>query len=162
MDKRLTDGKKYPPNRMPILIPCYQWVIDKYLQTLQKKHDKLPLFIGGKSMGGRVASTIAATEKRISGVVCIGYPFHPQKKPEKLRLEPLQETLHPVLILQGSRDALGSKEEINDYSISPLCEVTFFEDGDHDLKPRVKSGFTHQGHIACAIKNIVKFINEKS
>ncbi len=159
MDKRLIDGKKYPPNRMPILLPCYQAVVEKYINY---KSVKVPVFIGGKSMGGRVAATLASTEKRISGVVCIGYPFHPQKKPEKLRLEPLQETLKPILILQGDRDSLGNEQEIGNYSISSLCNVQFFEDGDHDLKPRVKSGFTHEAHITKAIASIVGFINDKS
>jgi predicted alpha/beta-hydrolase family hydrolase len=159
MDKRLIDGKKYPPNRMPVLLPCYQGVVDQYVSMFG---GELPLFIGGKSMGGRVAATLASTEKNICGVVCIGYPFHPQKKPEKLRLEPLQETIQPILILQGDRDALGNEQEISEYSMSALCELHFFEDGDHDLKPRVKSGFTHQKHIEKSIQHIVKFINEKS
>ena len=159
MDKRLSDGKKYPPNRMPILLSCYKNIIDKYVSCIS---ESIPLFIGGKSMGGRVAATLASTEKRISGVICIGYPFHPQKKPEKLRLEPLQETLKSILILQGDRDSLGNQEEVGNYIISSLCNIQFFEDGDHDLKPRVKSGFTHDEHIAEAIERIVGFINDKS
>ena len=159
MDKRLIDGKKYPPNRMPILLPCYENIIDKYVKCIQ---ENVPLFIGGKSMGGRVAATLASTEKRISGVVCIGYPFHPQKKPENLRLAPLQETLKAILVLQGDRDSLGNKQEVNTYSMSSLCDVQFFEDGDHDLKPRVKSGFTHEDHITKAVMAIVRFIHEKS
>ena len=160
MDKRLVDGKKYPPNRMPILENCYKSLLEEYLI---KNTLNLPVFIGGKSMGGRVAATISKEQfEQVKGTVCIGYPFHPQKKPENLRLAPLQETVLPVLILQGDRDALGSKEEIENYVISPLCELYYFEDGDHDLKPRVKSGFTHNQHIKTAITQLLRFIDEKS
>lgn len=164
MDKRIELGKRYPPDRMPKLIDCYKRVINKLLLA-NSEQAKLPLFIGGKSMGSRVAATIAADEdiaKAIQGVFCIGYPFHPTKKPEKLRLEPLQETQKPVLIVQGDRDSLGSQVEIAQYDVSPLCRTVFLPDGDHSLKPRVKSGYTHQQHIETAIKAIVEFIKEKS
>ena len=91
----------------------------------------------------------------------MGYPFHPTKKPDKLRLEPLQNTQKPVLILQGDRDTLGSQVEIEQYDISPLCQTVFLPDGDHSLKPRVKSGYTHQQHIETAVSAIVKFIQEE-
>jgi len=113
-------------------------------------------------MGGRVAATLAKNEQtNVKGVVCLGYPFHPTKKPEKLRLEPLQETKKPILILQGDRDSLGNKMEIENYQLSSLCRVKYFEDGDHDLKPRVKSGFTQQLHIEQAVNAISRFIDDK-
>jgi len=161
MDKRAQDGKKYPPNRMPILLECYKEILATVSEDLVNQ--SLPLFIGGKSMGGRVAATIAKSEKTaVKGVICLGYPFHPVKKPEKLRLEPLQEIEKPVLILQGDRDLLGCKNEIQEYEISNLCQLQYFIDGDHDLKPRVKSGFTHSQHIKTAVEKIVSFINENS
>jgi len=164
MDKRIALGKRYPPDRMPKLIDCYKRVINN-LSVNDRDQAVLPLFIGGKSMGSRVAATIAADDDiamLIEGVFCIGYPFHPTKKPEKLRLEPLQNTQKPVLILQGDRDTLGSQVEIEQYEISPLCHTVFLSDGDHSLKPRVKSGFTHQQHIETAVRAIVKFIQEES
>lgn len=155
MDKRALDGKRYPPNRMPQLVECFY-------EILTELDTPLPIFIGGKSMGGRVAATVARNEQiSAKGVVCIGYPFHPQKQPEKLRLEPLQQTKKPVLILQGERDALGSETEISNYQLSTFCQLKFFEDGDHDLKPRIKSGFTQQQHIEHAITRIVSFIDDK-
>lgn len=158
MDKRKLDGKRRPPDRMPVLIDCYQSLITNV------KTD-LPIFIGGKSMGGRVAATLANNKSfmdmhNIKGVVCLGYPFHPIKKPEKLRLLPLQESQTPVLILQGDRDALGSKAEVNSYKISPRCQVHFFDDGDHDLKPRVKSGKTLAHHQQAAVSLVGSFIDE--
>jgi len=154
MDKRLLDGKRRPPDRMPKLITCFEQVISQIATTL-------PIILIGKSMGSRVAASIVANEEfNVSGVICLGYPFHPQKKPEKLRLEPLQATSKPILIVQGDRDALGSKNEIQEYQLSPLCELVYLPDGDHDLKPRVKSGFTHQQHLSSAIIEITRFIDE--
>lgn len=162
MDKRIELGKRYPPDRMPKLIDCYKRVVNE-LTRVTDEQAQLPLFIGGKSMGSRVAATISSDDevaKVIKGVFCIGYPFHPTKKPEKLRLEPLQETKKPVLILQGDRDTLGSQVEIEEYDVSALCRYVFLPDGDHSLKPRVKSGYTHQQHIETAVNAIVKFIQE--
>lgn len=158
MDKRIEDGKRRPPDRMPKLLTCLTQVIAEY-QT------DLPLFLMGKSMGGRVAATFtkeAIKAKNIAGVICLGYPFHPQKQPDKLRLEPLQNITKPVLIIQGDRDALGNKSDIESYSFAALCQVNFLPDGDHDLKPRVKSGYTHQQHLNSAITLINRFINEYS
>jgi len=163
MDKRIELGKRYPPDRMPKLIDCYQSVINNFIDN-DNRAKKLPLFIGGKSMGSRVAATVAGDNEVstfIQGVFCLGYPFHPPKKPEKLRLEPLQNTQKPVLIVQGERDTLGSQVDVIGYEISTLCKTVFLVDGDHSLKPRVKSGFTHQQHMASAAHSICKFIQEK-
>ncbi|GAA6206440.1 alpha/beta family hydrolase [Thalassotalea sp. SU-HH00458] len=156
MDKRLKEDKRYPPERMPKLLNCLKTVLS-YVDS------SLPLFLAGKSMGGRVAATLVEDKlAKVKGVICLGYPFHPQKKPEKLRLEPLQNTSSPILIVQGERDALGNKQEIERYQMSSLCQVAFLADGDHDLKPRVKSGYTHQQHLQSAVQLIQTFINEHS
>lgn len=156
MDARLAEGNRRPPDRMPKLLQCFEKIISEL-------DSHLPIFLAGKSMGGRVAATLASDIKlNALGVMCLGYPFHPQKKPEKLRLEPLQETQKPVLILQGTRDALGSEEEIASYEFSKLCNCVFFADGDHNLKPRIKSGFTHNEHIEAAVNEMIKFIDEHS
>lgn len=164
MDKRAETGKRYPPDRMPKLIDCYKTVIADF-QKNNNVSSHLPLYIGGKSMGSRVAATLAGDNEVvgfIQGVFCLGYPFHPAKKPEKLRLEPLQQTQKPVLIVQGDRDTLGSEIEIADYDVANLCQYTFLADGDHSLKPRVKSGFTHQQHMKSAAQAIVTFVQDKS
>ncbi|MEY8251793.1 MAG: alpha/beta family hydrolase, partial [Colwellia sp.] len=134
----------------------------------KKLSHKLPLFIGGKSMGSRVAASLVADAdllknsllNQVSGVFCIGYPFHPTKKPEKLRLEPLLDANKPILIVQGDRDTLGNKAEIISYQLAEHCQCVFLEDGDHSLKPRVKSGFTHQAHMQRAVEEIVQFIDQ--
>ena len=114
-------------------------------------------------MGSRVAATLSCDgeiAEIIKGVFCLGYPFHPPKKPEKLRLEPLQNTNKPIIIVQGERDTLGSKIEVVEYDIADLCHTVFLADGDHSLKPRVKSGFTHQQHRESAMQAIDTFIKE--
>tara|TARA_R110002050_G_scaffold296302_1_gene456085 strand:- start:1843 stop:2511 length:669 start_codon:yes stop_codon:yes gene_type:complete len=161
MDKRLTLGKRYPPDRMPKLLTCYKQVVNELMLMEDIKH--LPIFIGGKSMGSRVAATLASDADiypLIQGVFCLGYPFHPTNKADKLRLDPLQDTCKPVLIVQGERDTLGSQLEIVDYNISHLCRCFFLKDGDHSLKPRVKSGFTHSQHMESAVNAIKLFIQE--
>lgn len=156
MDKRATEGKRYPPDRMPKLVECY-------LDVLLSIETELPLFIGGKSMGSRVASTISSDKiNNLRGVICLGYPFHPAKKPENLRLDPLFATLYPTLILQGDRDLLGNKEEVLSYKLPSLNQCVFLPDGDHDLKPRVKSGVTHQTNLQFSVNEISRFIDEKS
>ena len=157
MIKRAEDGKRRPPDRFPVLLEHYQKLVSE-LNT------SLPLFFGGKSMGSRVAASLLAGSHvaNVKGAICLGYPFHPQKKPEKLRLEPLQKTSLPVLICQGDRDALGNKEEIAAYSFSNLCQVLYLADGDHDLKPRVKSGYTHLQHKITTANYIAEFIDENS
>jgi hypothetical protein len=163
MDKRRLTLKKYPPDKMPKLLDCYQSVID---HVYQQKSSSTPLFIGGKSMGSRVAATLMADEKynkvfsstKVQAVFCLGYPFHPPKKPEKLRLAPLVEATRPTLIIQGERDTLGNQVEVNSYGLSPRCKLIFLEDGDHSFKPRVKSGFTFAGHMESAAENLCDFI----
>lgn len=161
MDKRLALGKRYPPDRMPKLLECYKQVINELISTNDRT--ELPLFIGGKSMGSRVAATLASDEDiclLIQGVFCVGYPFHPVNKADKLRLEPLQNTRKPIFIVQGERDTLGSQAEIVNYKISNLCRCIFLADGDHSLKPRVKSGFTLAQHMESAVNGIKLFIQE--
>jgi predicted alpha/beta-hydrolase family hydrolase len=154
MLKTLQDNKRRPPDRMPKLT-------QHYLDVLASISTSLPLYIAGKSMGGRVAATIAehTLAQNIKGVICLGYPFHPQKKPENLRLAPLQQSKLPVLICQGDRDALGSKEEVIRYQLPEHCLCVFFTDGDHDLKPRVRSGYTQQQHMNNTAMSISEFID---
>ncbi|RHW75439.1 hypothetical protein D1094_13690 [Colwellia sp. RSH04] len=165
MDKRAELGKKYPPDRMPKLLECYEQVIENYLKSIDSDYQEMPFLIGGKSMGSRVAATLVSSTyepamsalSSIDGVFCLGYPFHPAKKPEKLRLAPLQENEKPVIILQGSRDTLGSEDEVGQYSLSSSVQCFFLIDGDHSLKPRVKSGYSLAEHITTAAKEIAQF-----
>ena len=140
MQQRLIDGKRRPPNSAPQLVEFYSDLIKELNQ---------PVYIGGKSMGGRIASMVAAQgdeelNKLIKGVICLGYPFHPIGKPEKLRIEHLKDIQVPIYIAQGTRDKLGSYEEVNSYDLNQQIDFLWLEDGDHDFKPRVKSGLTQK------------------
>lgn len=111
-----------------------------------------PLVIGGKSMGGRVASIVADDLLRtaaIVGLVCLGYPFHPPGNPAQVRTAHLRHLLTPTLIVQGTRDPFGTREEVAGYALPDRIELLWLEDGDHDLRPRkTVSGFTHAQHLA--------------
>ncbi len=138
-------GERRPPPKAETVMPEYVAAIDDLGPT------RGPLIIGGKSMGGRVASMIADAEhdaKRIAGLLCLGYPFHPPERPQQLRTAHLIGLRTPALICQGTRDEFGTRYEVGDYGLSDEIEVFWLEDGDHDLKPRKAiSGFTTAGHL---------------
>lgn len=150
MVERRLNGKKRPPNRLPQLIESWHEVI----ATLGPDN----LVIGGKSMGGRVASLIA-DRARVKGLVCLGYPFHaPGKDPGPNRLEHLETLKTPTLICQGTRDALGNREEIAGYRLNRTVRLHWLEDGDHGFKPRKASGLTEDENWQSAIEAIGAFI----
>ncbi|EHS53965.1 hypothetical protein PDO_3873 [Rhizobium sp. PDO1-076] len=102
-------------------------------------------------MGGRVASMVADelfVAKRISGLLCLGYPFHPTGKPQQLRTAHLANLKAPTLIVQGTRDPFGTRDEVESYDLAGTIELLWLEDGDHDLKPRKNiSGLSLADHM---------------
>ncbi len=142
-ERRSGTGRK-PPPRADRLMP-------EYREAIAALAASTPLIIGGKSMGGRVASMVADefhAAGEIAGLLCLGYPFHPPAKPDELRTAHLVELRTPTLICQGTRDEFGTREEVGGYALSPRIEVLWLEDGDHDLKPRKSvSGFTAADHL---------------
>lgn len=143
MASRRTGGRK-PPPRAETLCP-------EYLAAVDALKASGPLIIGGKSMGGRVASMIADelhAAGRIAGLLCLGYPFHPVGKPEQLRTAHLATLRTPALIVQGTRDPFGTRQEVARYALSKSIEILWLEDGDHDLRPRKGvSGFSMADHL---------------
>ncbi len=141
--RRTTAGRK-PPPRAEKLNP-------EYVAAIDALGAKGPLIIGGKSMGGRVASMISDelhASGRIAGLLCLGYPFHPVGKPDQLRTAQLAVMRTPTLIVQGTRDPFGTREEVACYTLSKAIDILWLEDGDHDLKPRKSvSGFTAADHL---------------
>ncbi len=113
--------------------------------------------IGGKSMGGRYASMIA-DEAGVRGLVCLGYPFHPLGKPERTRTAHLEALRTPTLIVQGTRDSMGSRVDVEGYTLSPSIRVLWLEDGDHSFTPRRASGFTAAQHLETAARAVAEFI----
>jgi predicted alpha/beta-hydrolase family hydrolase len=154
MASRRTAAGRKPPPRAEKVMPDYVAAIDDLGPT------DGPLIIGGKSMGGRVASMVADAmfdAGRIAGLLCLGYPFHPPGRPEQLRTAHLLELQTPALICQGTRDPFGERGEVGDYALSNAIELFWLEDGDHDLKPRkAVSGFSAADHLksmATAVKD---------
>ncbi len=151
MAERRRSGKKKPPNREPALRQAW-------LEMIASQGEPGRIVIGGKSMGGRIASLVA-DEAQVAGLVCLGYPFHPTGKPEKLRTEHLKSLRTPTLILQGERDPFGKREEIPGYGLPRRLKFVWLADGDHSFKPRKASGKTMDDNLAVAIAEVVAFVN---
>lgn len=141
--RRTGEGRKPPPRA--------ETVKPEYIAAVAALAATGPLVIGGKSMGGRVASMVAdelLAAGKIAGLLCLGYPFHPPGKPEQLRTKHLADLKTPTLICQGTRDEFGTRDEVAGYALSDRIELLWLEDGDHDLKPRKSvSGFSAADHL---------------
>ncbi len=146
MQQRRKTGKKRPPDRAPILLDSWREV---YNEVSNRTDFPQPLLIGGKSMGGRMASMVA-DGLGAKGLCCFGYPFHPPGKLEKMRTEHLLDIQTPTLIFQGTRDPFGKPEELSLISFSSQLQIHWLEDGDHDMKPRKSSGLLQQEHLKSA------------
>ncbi|MDI7863444.1 alpha/beta hydrolase [Rhizobiaceae bacterium n13] len=144
MAARRTSDSRKPPPRAETLIP-------EYKAAIAELGVNGPLIIGGKSMGGRVASMIADelhSDSKVAGLLCLGYPFHPPGKPDQLRTRHLVDIRTPTLICQGTRDEFGTREEVSGYTLSNAIEILWLEDGDHNLTPRKSvSGFSAADHL---------------
>ena len=138
-----------PPDRPEVLLSTFREVI-------ARERGASTLIIGGKSLGGRIASMIA-DEEGVAGLVCLGYPFHPPGKPEKLRTAHLEALRTPALILQGERDPFGAKAEVGTYELSAAIEIVFVPDGDHSFVPRNASGLSVEDNLRSATAEIVRF-----
>jgi predicted alpha/beta-hydrolase family hydrolase len=151
--RRTGEGRKPPPRAEKLM--------GEYLAAVEELAATGPLIIGGKSMGGRVASMVADelfAKGAIAGLVCFGYPFHPPDKPAQLRTKHLEGLKTPALICQGTRDEFGTRNEVADYSLSDNIEILWLEDGDHDLKPRKTiSGFSTADHLKTMADAVAAF-----
>src|SRR3954452_12755549 len=128
----ITAGRKIP-DRTPVLEQAWRDAID----AARSQFGELPLFIGGKSMGGRIATHVAAQKNGgpLSGVLLLGYPLHPPGRPEQRRDAHLPEIAEPMLFIQGEKDTLGGTEEIA--AVLPrLQRATMHEvpRGDHSFR----------------------------
>ncbi|WP_445937791.1 alpha/beta family hydrolase [Pseudomonas sp.] len=152
MAARRLDGKKRPPSPQAKLLEQWREVYNQVRQQVAG-----PLAIGGKSMGGRMASLLA-DELGADALVCLGYPFYAVGKPEKPRVAHLAELRTPTLIIQGERDALGDRQAVAGYALAESIKLHWLTAGDHDLKPLKSSGFTHQQHMQAAADAIAQFL----
>ena len=154
MASRRTGGGKKPPSRMPALLD--------ELRSVLALLPPGPVFIGGKSMGGRAASMLAAqadAPDHIAGVVCLGYPFHPPGKPDKMRTAHLPDIDCPVLIVQGERDSFGTRDEVAGWQIPSQISFHWAPHGNHDLAPPKRSGLSDEDNWSEAARAIARFID---
>ncbi len=156
MAERRSGGRKRPPNPQPQLLQQWRAV---YQQVRQQTAGRLA--IGGKSMEGRMASLLA-DELAVDALVCLGYPFHAAGKPEKPRVAHLADLRTPALIVQGERDALGGRDRVASYPLSPAIRLHWLEAADHDLKPLKRSGLAHEDHLEAAADAVAEFLGDPS
>ena len=152
MAARRTGGKRGAPDREPVLTDTWRRVI------AELRGGKI--FIGGKSMGGRMASLVA-DECHADGLICLGYPFHPPGKPDRLRTSHLRDLKTPALIIQGTRDPFGTPDEVAAYGLSPRIRVEWLEDGDHSFRPRASAAVTERTHLDRAIRLVTEFVQRQ-
>ncbi|WP_111656193.1 alpha/beta family hydrolase [Isoalcanivorax indicus] len=154
MVRRRQDGRRRPPDRQPVLLAAFAAAL---AQVAADPRCTRPLLVGGKSMGGRMATLLMAGDEApadVAGVVCFGYPFHPPGKPERLRLDHWPALTVPLLVCQGERDTFGSRAEVEGYAREGLLpdavRLLWLADANHDLTPRKASGLTRADHLqAC-------------
>lgn len=160
MAQRRVDGRQRAPDRLPKLL-------DAFRAQLAQENDG-PVFIGGKSMGGRIASLLAAelvpdtsVGSGVLGCLCLGYPFHPPGKPDQLRTDHLATLSIDTLILQGERDAFGKRDEVEGYNLSSVIDLRWIPDGDHSFKPTRSSGLTQAGNWQLAVQACDQFLRQQ-
>lgn len=150
MAARRKGKKSGAPDREPILL-------DAWRQAIDQLGGGPAVSVGGKSLGGRMASMVA-DEKGVRGLVCFGYPFHPPGAPEKMRTKHLMSLKTPALIIQGTRDAFGGPDDVKSYRLPKTIRIEWLKDGDHSYKPRASSGITLDEQLQRAIDLAAKFI----
>jgi uncharacterized protein len=150
MRRRRETGERRPPDREPVLR-------EAWLAAIAALGGGERLVIGGKSLGGRIASLIA-DQAGVRGLVCLGYPFHPPGQPDRLRTAHLRDLETPTLIVQGTRDSLGSRDDVAGYDLSSRIRLVWLEDGDHSFKPRASSGRTERQNLADAVAAVGEFV----
>jgi predicted alpha/beta-hydrolase family hydrolase len=142
-----TERKRRSPDRAPILEATWTTVLDAVVARLTPQGR---IAVGGKSMGGRIASQVAASKpdteawRRVGGLVLLGYPLHPPGQPQKPRVAHLPAIEVPILLVQGTRDTFGTREEIEPVfgSLKTRVDYEFIEGGDHSFSVPKSSGHT--------------------
>ena len=152
MAARRVDGKKRPPDRSDKLLASFR-------DAIAALGGPENMVIGGKSMGGRMASLIAE-DSGARGLVCLGYPFHPPGKPEVMRTSHLLRLRLPALIVQGTRDTFGGPDEVRALALPPNLRIHWIGDGDHSFKPRKSSGRTEAEALDEAVQAVADYLKD--
>ncbi|MGI9403399.1 MAG: alpha/beta family hydrolase [Hyphomicrobium sp.] len=160
MAQRRKGGKRRPPPKAELMMPEYVHVTAELRKDLPRNQK---LLIGGKSMGGRIASLCADqlyAEGQIAGLVCLGYPFHPPGKTDKLRTNHLEHLRCPALIVQGERDPFGTRAQVKAFALSEAIQVFWAGDGNHDLGAPRGSPFTRASNLTAAADAVSAFARD--
>ncbi|HWF90571.1 MAG TPA: alpha/beta family hydrolase [Pyrinomonadaceae bacterium] len=152
------------PDQKHKLEGCFRAVVETALKHKKLKNNTV--VVGGKSMGGRIASQMMAGEDRealandVVGLVFLGYPLHPPGQPTKLRVEHLEHIKKPMLFVQGTRDALGTPEEIKPFvkNLRPAAKIHEIEGGDHSFKAPKKFGLSPDKIFETSMDEIDRWI----
>ena len=150
MARRRSEGRRGAPDREPVLR-------SRWTEIVERLGGGGRVVVGGKSMGGRIASMIA-DEVGARGLLCLGYPFHPPGDPSRLRTAHLADLHTPTLLVQGTRDAFGTREDVAGYRLSPAIRIHWIDGGDHSFKPPARSGRTEKQNLDEAIAAAAEFV----
>ena len=147
------ENKRRMPDPQPKLQARYRSVVEEVIA----EHHPTRVFIGGKSMGGRVASYIAGDTPGVSGLVFLGYPLHPPGKPEQLRDQHLYALKLPMLFISGTKDTFAERDLLEKVvrKIGQHATLVWVEGGDHSLKTRRKD----QDSLRNAVDTIVVWVS---
>lgn len=147
--KTREDGRRRPPDRAPALMACWQQALARAQQECVKGER---FFVGGKSMGGRMASHLLAQPddvEMLAGGLCFGYPFHPPGKPDRWRTEHFADLRRPLWIAQGERDPFGKRREVTEHGgLNEKAVIHWVPDANHDLVPAKRSGLSTEQVLA--------------
>ncbi len=152
------------PDRNDRLEACYRKVIQAFHEgAFDKSLGRGSLVIGGKSMGGRIASQVAAGGEEVAGLVFLGYPLHPPGRPEQRRDKHLPAIRAPMLFVQGARDAFGTQEELGPvlHRLQAAAELCVVADGDHSFKVPKRGGRSQAQVYGFALDAIERWLRER-
>ena len=144
------EARRRVPDRREILEESYRAIVD---QARNDGHNPARTVIGGKSMGGRIASQIAANGVDVNGLFFLGYPLHPIGKTDQLRDEHLYRIKKPMLFVSGTRDSFARRDLLESVvsKIGPNAQIHWIQNGDHSFKtPDAKTDSTETMHEALA------------
>jgi predicted alpha/beta-hydrolase family hydrolase len=153
----MEQGRRLPDPKDK-LEACYRAVIEVFAH---RKRGRGKLAIGGKSMGGRIASQVAAGgAPDVAGLVLLGYPLHPPGKKDQLRAKHLAEITAPMLFVQGSRDAFGTPAELRPILKKLEAPAELFEvaGGDHSFKVLKSAGVTQEDTYRAVLDRIEQWL----
>jgi uncharacterized protein len=160
-----TEQRRRVPDRNDKLEGCYRAVIAAVRRgTFHDDAARRKLVIGGKSMGGRIASQVAAGgQEAIAGLVFLGYPLHPPGRPDQLRAKHLPDIRAPMLFVQGSRDAFGTPEELRHVfgGLEMAADLCVVEDGDHSFKVPKRSAMPQEQVHEFVLDAIVRWLQQR-